>query len=222
MQDYKPRFPWWRLVLICRKLCLVIVTVLASSNPMFQASICVGVLAVGYGLHAKHQPFVSPSAQDEVALARMVTPQSGPSRPRRRSIGDVRNGAKQELTKLADFNVLETVLLASCVAIILGGMIFESAQFPVGSGMYVALTIAVCGVMICSLLLFVWMLKVEVERTCKQSKGTSSAAAPKASSSAAKPTTSPNPVFALSRIGSPLSRDARLQRMHGVTVAAAK
>ena len=159
-QDYKPAYPYWRLVLITRKLCLVIVTVLASHNPMFQASISIGVLSVGYGLHAKHQPFISPSAQEEVAMSRLVTPPSSRVKVRRQEVG------VKAMTKLVDFNVLETVLLCSCVSIILGGMIFQSSQFEVGSAMYILLTIAVLAIMIGSILLFCYMLYAEMKRTC--------------------------------------------------------
>ena len=74
--------------------------------------------------------------------------------------------AAAEVERLLDFNVLETVLLASCVAVVLGGMMFGSARFPPGSPAYIALTVAVAAIIVASVCLFVWMLAKETRRTC--------------------------------------------------------
>lgn len=104
-QDYKPEYRAYRIVLLTRKfvhaharvhhasrasrrrtrrVCLVMVTVLSSDNGMFQASVCLAILAVGYAVHARHQPFVNPDCQ--VARGRAhdrVVPCDGAGRGRR-------------------------------------------------------------------------------------------------------------------------------------------
>ena len=49
-----------------------------------------------------------------------------------------------------------------------GGMMFQSAQFEVGSASYVALTVVVSGALVASVGLFAWMLVLETRRTCRQ------------------------------------------------------
>jgi hypothetical protein len=60
--------------------------------------------------------------------------------------------------------VLESVLLISCFAILLGGAIFKSAQFTEGDAMHWVLTVAVAGTVIGAMGLFAWMTVAEVRR----------------------------------------------------------
>ena len=157
-QDYRVEHPWWRLVLLSRKLVLVAVTVLARNNSMFQASLCLAALAVAYALHAKHHPFVSAAAQKDALEAAALTPKL--------LSGGTPTAAESAKEKLINFNSMETTLLSACVAIILQGMVFQSAEFPVGSAAYIALTFTTAAVMISALLLFSWNLAKEIRRTC--------------------------------------------------------
>ncbi len=174
---------------------------------MFQASLCLALLAIGYGVHAKHMPFVNPDAQEALALAatsvgsaatagRRVSAVPPPRPPRSPAHGvtaadgagrggTARTGRRmgvtassymgatalrQHVEELLDFNVLETVLLASCVAVVLSGMVFVSAEFvegSIGSGIVTALVI-IC--VVGSIALFFWMLAHEMKRSCRHSR----------------------------------------------------
>lgn len=173
----RPQYPYWRLVLLARKLCLVSVTVrctrarcctldpqrvrglrrvLARNNSMFQASLC-AALAVAYALHAKHQPFVSPAVQAAAAAA------AAASAP----VSAVDTPAAVVRKELLDLNVMETTLLCACVAIILQGMIFQSSEFTPSGPAYVILTVSTACVIIGALVLFLFNLLKEMQRTCR-------------------------------------------------------
>ena len=181
--DYGPNYPWWRIVLLCRKMFIVLVTVLASSNAMFQASTCLAVLCVAYRLQAKHTPFVSPKTQEDAVLATSgwlkALPGSGSERAsqvagrRNRHVsihqkGEAGGGPGALKHRIMDYNVLETVLISSCVAIILGGMVFQSAELTPGTPGYIVLTILVEATILCSLVTFVVVLVRETRNTCQK------------------------------------------------------
>jgi hypothetical protein len=161
---------------------------------MLQASLAIGVLAVSYGFHARHLPFVTP---DEQALAHVETARrawhekgvgladqgTGPAtigRPRRAavrraSVAALAGAAADAAARLAhgadalvDFNVLETVLLSASSGVLLGGMIFQSAAMEQGGHGYVFLTVLVSALIIGSVALFIWMLGVETRRACRR------------------------------------------------------
>ena len=68
---------------------------------------------------------------------------------------------------LVDFNVLETALLGSSIAVLLSGMVFESSQIGIDGGIaHGALTVFVSFVLLGSVALFVAMLGIETRRTC--------------------------------------------------------
>jgi hypothetical protein len=178
----------WRLVLLFRKLCLVCITELTGKNAMFQASLSLAVLAVAYGLHAKYHPFVTAVAQ-AAALAEHSSSRAGGSVSNAQSATATRlsrrlgrrssqvlvdlaiSGARRTLATaevLLDFNVLETTLLCSSTAVLLGGMMFESSLLLPGTASYVCLTVCVGGVTIGSVLLFAGMVALETRRTCRR------------------------------------------------------
>jgi hypothetical protein len=165
-QDYRPRYLYWRLILLARKLCLVSVTVLASNNSMFQASLFLATLATAYSLHMKHQPFVSAAAQTEA-----LQNAAGALSNKQAYSGDETSAAGAAACDtrepLVDFNAMETMLLCSCVAIILQGMVFQSAEFTPGGAAYIILTIMTAVVMIGAVLLFLLNLFREARRTCQ-------------------------------------------------------
>lgn len=177
--DYGPNFPWWRIILLVRKMFIVLVTCLASSNAMFQASTCLAVLCVAYGLQAKHTPFVSPKIQEDAVLATSgwlkALPGSGAERAsqvgrrsRHVSVHHSADSGGSLKLRVMDYNVLERVLISSCVAIILGGMVFQSAELTPGTAGYVMLTILVEAIVICSLITFVVVLVTETRNTCQK------------------------------------------------------
>jgi hypothetical protein len=185
-QDYKPELFAWRLVLLLRKLCLVCITELTGKNAMFQASLSLAVLAVSYGLQAKYHPFVTAVAQAS-ALAEHSTSRAGNadaqsvqaerlSRRLGRRMSQVIldlavSGARKTLASaevLLDFNVLETTLLCTSTAVLLGGMMFGSSLLAPGSAVYTLLTVCVGGVTIGSVALFAVMVAVETRRTCRR------------------------------------------------------
>ncbi len=200
--DYGPEYPWWRIVLLCRKMFIVLVTVLASSNAMFQASTCLAVLCVAYALQAKYTPFVSPKVQEAAVLATSGWLKSPPgtddggaagpgagvlgvraslvplggrrgSASASRDVGNHQAAEPDGATKahhLMDYNVLETVLISSCVAIILGGMVFQSAELSPGSVGYLVLTALVEATMVGSLVTFIVVLVSETRATCNKPK----------------------------------------------------
>ena len=51
--------------------------VLVSKNAMFQASLALGVMVVAYGLHAKHQPFVTAVEQGVAVMRRALASGGG-------------------------------------------------------------------------------------------------------------------------------------------------
>ena len=161
-----------------------------AANSMFQASLALAVLAAAYGFHAKHQPFVNAAAQAEAqrqmengvverrqgSLDRAGAPESFTARRRRRTsiaavadvVANVGTAAVAEVEALIDFNVLETVLLCSSTAVLVGGMMFESSQLPVDSAGYGFLTFLVATIMVCSVGLFIVLLAIESRRTCRK------------------------------------------------------
>ena len=74
------------------------------------------------------------------------------------------------IAELLDFNLLETALLSSSTAVLISGMIFQSAAMPIGSPAYIGLTVFVACVFTASVGLFVWMLVVETRRSCQQKR----------------------------------------------------
>jgi hypothetical protein len=56
--DFRPELPYWRLVLLGRKLALVLCGVVLSNRPMFQAAACMVVLFAAYALHVHFRPFL--------------------------------------------------------------------------------------------------------------------------------------------------------------------
>ena len=62
----------------------------------------------------------------------------------------------------------QTVLLSCSVAVLLGGMVFQSAALDAGSAGYALLTVAVACTIVAAVFLFVWMLAVETRRTCRR------------------------------------------------------
>ena len=77
--------------------------------------------------------------------------------------------AVQEMQRrLLDFNTLETVLLCSSTGVLLGGMVFQSAEMRAGSFGYTLVTVFVGAVVIGSVGVFGWMLTIETKRTCRQ------------------------------------------------------
>ncbi len=187
-QDFTPEVFAWRLVLLARKLCLVCIVELTGKNAMFQASLSLAVLAVAYGLHAKYHPFVTSLAQASALAEHGKSASAGAEtvvasdRARRLSrrlgrrdseiIQDLAvSGARKTLANaevLLDFNVLETTLLCTSTAVLLGGMLFESSRLLPGSAAYVFLTVCVGGVMIGSVAVFAFMVAVETRRTCRR------------------------------------------------------
>ena len=174
-------------MLLVRKMFIVLVTVLAFSNAMFQASTCLAVLCVAYGLQAKYTPFVSPKTQEDAALAtsgwlkalpgsgggglgaaRARASRAGRSSARHSSIHHSVESGGSLKRRVMDYNVLETVLISSCVAIILGGMVFQSAALSPGTAGYVVLTIIVEAMIVCSLATFVVVLVSETRNTCEK------------------------------------------------------
>jgi hypothetical protein len=195
-QDYIPELFAWRLVLLARKLCLVCIVELTGRNAMFQASLSLAVLAVAYGLHAKYHPFVTSVAQAR-ALAEHGRRDSGRGRggadktdraaAQTRRVSRVlgrRNSdvalqmsltsaqsALASIEVLLDFNVLETTLLCTSTAVLLGGMMFESSQLVPGTAAYVFVTFCVAMLTVGSVLLFAFMVFRETRRTCKRRGG---------------------------------------------------
>ena len=174
-----------------RKMFIVLVTVLAISNAMFQASTCLAVLCFAYGLQAKHTPFVSPKTQEAAVLATSgwlkALPGAGGAgavRASRVGRGSVRHASLHQsmdsagsLTqRVMDYNVLETVLISSCVVIILGGMVFQSAALTPGTAGYVVLTILVEAAIFGSLVTFIVVLVTETRNSCQKKKPAADAA----------------------------------------------
>ena len=170
-------------MLLARKMFIVLVTVLAFSNAMFQASTCLAVLCVAYGLQAKYTPFVSPKTQEEAAVATSgwlkALPGSGGaagaraslvgrSSARHASIHHAVESGGSLKRRVMDYNVLETVLISSCVAIILGGMVFQSAELSPGSVGYIILTALVEATIVYSLVTFIVVLVTETQNTCEK------------------------------------------------------
>ncbi len=175
-------------MLLARKLCLVCITELTGKNAMFQASLSLAVLAVAYGLHAKYHPFVTAVAQ-ATALAEHSSSRAGDAdkgaqsvqarrlsrrlgrRSSQISVDMALGRARKTLATaevLLDFNVLETTLLCTSTAVLLGGMMFESSLLLPGSAAYVFLTVCVGGVTIGSVTLFAAMVAIETRRTCRR------------------------------------------------------
>lgn len=178
---------FWRLVQLGRKFLLAVITVLCASNAMFQATCALGVLALAYGLHAEHKPFLEESDKNahrrassrKSAVAAAAPGGARSSTALRRAsvfVGvvavDAVDRVADSVASLLDFNLLETVLLSCSFAILMAGMVFQSAQFPPGSNAYVGLTVLVFLVFFCAVCLFVRLVFVEVGRTCRpDSKG---------------------------------------------------
>jgi hypothetical protein len=62
----------------------------------------------------------------------------------------------------------QNVLLSCSLAVLLGGMVFQSAALDAGSAGYVLLTVLVACTIVAAVFLFVWMLAVETRRTCRR------------------------------------------------------
>ncbi len=192
---------------------------------MFQASLSLAVLAVAYGLHAKYHPFVTAAAQ-ATALAEHSSSRAGDvdkgaqsvqaqrlsRRLGRRGSDIVRDlaisGARKTLATadvLLDFNVLETTLLCTSTAVLLGGIMFESSLLLPGSAAYVFLTVCVGGVTIGSLALFAAMVVIETRRTCRRKPEAQRGALlgeSKGDSTTTKLTQHSNPLLALRNLAS--------------------
>lgn len=53
-EDFKPRFVFWKLVLMARKLALASIAVMMDKLPLLQASTSIAVIFVFYILHQRY------------------------------------------------------------------------------------------------------------------------------------------------------------------------
>ena len=179
--DYKSRFYFWRLVLLGRKFCLVLVAILFSGNPMFQASLALSVMIIAYGLHVKFLPFLEPSDGDtgekpNAAAAALTRVGSGMRRQvaragRRATITDVARLAgagivNETRRQIFHLNVLESTMLRSSIAVLLCGMVFQSGEVLETGPWYAVLAVFVGTVLIGSTALFVGLVAVETAKVC--------------------------------------------------------
>lgn len=161
---------WYRLVLLSRKLCLVVVTVMFSGNPVFQAAAVLFVLLIAFTVHEWLRPFLRPMSAAEKAAA-VSAPASAPAsaalnaRLRRVSVlavnlsRGVRAGAARQIL---DLNVLEGTMLRSCVVVLLGGLMFASGALGQDSSpLSVLLALGVGGVIVLASGLFLYMVGKE-------------------------------------------------------------
>lgn len=167
------------------------VTILSSSNALFQVSVTVAVLALAYGLHAKYQPFVRPESHkralsngSEATSARSCPTQvgaqaraaglEGAMSRRRSSVAEFSRAATaaaldvaEEVRHELDLNTLETMFLGCSIGLVLGGLTFQSARFEEGSAAYVFLAVLISLVLVGSILQFCFIVVVETYRSWK-------------------------------------------------------
>jgi hypothetical protein len=119
--DYEPRYFYWKLVLLLRKAFLVVVTIMWSSNPMFQAACALAIMITAYSMHTRAMPFLRTTTvlkrsglQDRLAAA---------ARSRARWAGTAVNAVLTSgRRQLFDLNALEATMLRAAIAVLLGGM----------------------------------------------------------------------------------------------------
>ena len=170
--DYKSRYFYWKLVLLARKAALVFVTIMFSNNPMFQSSCALSVIIVAYSVHTSASPFLgvpgSSGTAAQPALPRPRIAQTASSRALWIGAGlnaVVTSGRRQ----LMDLNALEATMLRASLAVLLGGMMFESGQgWDSTSPQYLVLGALVGTIMVGCSTLFVLLLVRETRAVCRR------------------------------------------------------
>ena len=169
-------------MLLGRKFCLVLVAILYSGNPMFQASLALSVMIIAYGLHVKFLPFLEPGTGDAgeapsraaAALQRVGSPglrRAGAITMRRVSMVDIAKLAGAGLVsetrrQIFHLNVLESTMLRSSIAVLLCGMIFQSGEVLETGPWYTVLAALVGTILVGSTGLFVGLVAVETAKVC--------------------------------------------------------
>lgn len=145
-----------------------------SRNPVFQAAAVLFVLLVSFTVHEWLHPFLRPMSNAEKAAAVtaagiLATPAPAAelhdARMKRVSMlarGAPRDARTGAVRQVVDLNVLEGVMLRSCVVVLIGGLMFASGELGRDSSpLSVMLALVVGGVIVVASGLFVWMVGKE-------------------------------------------------------------
>lgn len=155
--EFKPRYFWWRMVLICRKFSIsfIIYTPVFQLSPEFQASLCIGVFFASYVAQQRFKPFLS---------ARKVLQKAQDAAAAMREAGGKLGNVDISRVYVVGYNRLESVLLTASVSILIAGIAFKTTTLDSTAWQMVCLSIVVIFVMMASVGIMIWALGAEAYR----------------------------------------------------------
>ncbi|KAJ8604097.1 hypothetical protein CTAYLR_001751 [Chrysophaeum taylorii] len=157
---FKPRVPWWAVLVVLRKMCMAIIMLLFRSSPTFQLAMLLLVLFTALVIQMRALPYVSPRDYDTVLgdYADRVTTlhdeekqcegAKEKSRARRRrkqrrlGLEDFTTPAgRKEISKQAvhfffDYNTVEGTLLSASILVCVLGVMLDSDYLDNGKHAY--------------------------------------------------------------------------------------
>jgi hypothetical protein len=114
--DFEPQYYYWKLVILFRKMSLVVLTILFSSNPMFQAACALGVMTTSYVVHTVCTPFYGGAAHPRGVSGQGTVLGAA-------AAAAAAAGARH----LQNLNRLESTMLRAAIAVLIGGMMVRRA-----------------------------------------------------------------------------------------------
>ena len=109
---------YWRIVLMGRKLLFISVSMFTKENPLFQTSLALSVLAIGFYLQRRFEPFVNAKTQAELEKARLFVEAVAAGRPRevgRRGSDGGGDGAQRRRSSVSVVAALSAAMRCSTV-----------------------------------------------------------------------------------------------------------
>jgi len=175
--QFKPHHFYWILLILLRKFSIASSGLLFRRTPVFLLSFILLVLFICYALQVRHQPYMSLSERAEV-VAKFEAAQSGmdslqarikAKEIKKRGRQKLKFGAKMDRERRMEaaqyfwnYNTVESVLLFCGCMVVLGGLMFQSAQVDEGSGQGYAILVIVMLIIICSIMYFTAVLLTEI------------------------------------------------------------
>lgn len=198
---FRPARHMWILVILLRKVCLAIATLLFSSNVAFQLAFCLLVLFLSYSAQVRYLPFMSADEnsaviKEHLALARAGDPlhvrlnatlSAVEAKGRKHGVVNLLRSSsafvgRSRLTKLLiwalNYNTVDATLLFSATCVLLSGILFVAAV-PTDP-FYDASRNGILGVcmtiVILSILYWVFAMSIDLSGQLKRSCSAASAA----------------------------------------------
>ena len=185
--QFKPDFVFWSLVILLRKFCIALVSLMFNRNASFQLAACIIVLFMAYTFHVRYNPYMSPADGEKVTRehveasytsivhAKLRTRLAGiESRSRKRAHrnvlspeGKIDPGALLGVLGgwLFNYNTVEQLLLAAAIIVCLMGIMYDTSRASTQAyheRSRDAITSVVLLVVIASILYFLSVIVVEI------------------------------------------------------------